>query len=249
MSLQGKSIIVTGGASGMGRATALLVAKRGAKVAIADVNADGGAKTASEIEKAGGKAFFQTTDLSERKQVQALVKRTVDAYGRVDVLAHVAAIAVHKSFMDLDDELWHRTIRVCLDATFYVDQEVAKVMVPQGGGRIINFASQVAATGGPMLPAYSAAKAGVVALSKTIQKELARKKVMVFCVAPGATDTPLWRANKSQADMDKVRQVMPFGVATPEQIAELVAFLADDATGGILAGQTFHTNGSNFMGF
>jgi NAD(P)-dependent dehydrogenase (short-subunit alcohol dehydrogenase family) len=250
MALAGKAVIVTGGASGMGRASAFLLAARGARVAIADIQSDRGEEVAKEIKANGGAAFFQKTDLTSRKDVQAVVGETVKRYGRIDVLANVAGNAFHKSFLEIDDELWDRTVKINLYGTFYVNQETAKVMVSQGGGRIINFASTVAATGGADLPAYAAAKAGVVTLSKGIQNELAKHKIMVFVVAPGATDTPLWRRNRTEEDLARMQRRLKFGRAVKaEEIAELVAFLADDATGHMLAGQTFHTCGASFMGF
>ncbi|MBM4404643.1 MAG: SDR family oxidoreductase [Chloroflexi bacterium] len=250
MALKGKSVIVTGGASGMGRASALLIASHGAKVVIADIQADKGAEVVKEIQAAGGTAFFQKTDLTSRKEVQALVAETVKRYGRIDILANVAGNAFHKSFLEIDDELWDRTVKINLYGTFYVNQETARVMVKQGGGRIINFASTVAATGGADLPAYSAAKAGVVTLSKGMQNELAKHNIMIFVVAPGATDTPLWRRGRTEEDLARMQRRLKFGRAVKaEEIAELVAFLADDTTAHMLAGQTFHTCGASFMGF
>lgn len=250
MSLKGKSAIVTGGASGMGRASAVLLASRGAKVAIADIQADKGEEVVQEIKARGGTAFFQRTDLTARKDVKAVVDETVKRFGGIDVLANVAGNAFHKPFLEVDDELWDRTIKINLYGTFYVNQETAKVMVTQGGGRIINFASTVAATGGADLPAYAAAKAGVVTLSKGIQNELAKHNIMVFVVAPGATDTPLWRRGRTEEDLARMQRRLKFGRAVKaEETAELVAFLADDTTGHMLAGQTFHTCGASFMGF
>ncbi len=120
----------------MGRASAVLLASRGAKVAIADIQADKGEEVAKEIKASGGTAFFQKTDLTSRKDVQAVVGEIVKRYGRVDVLANVAGNAFHKSFLEIDDELWDRTVKINLYGTFYVNQETAKVMVSQGGARI-----------------------------------------------------------------------------------------------------------------
>ncbi len=250
MSLEGKSVIVTGGASGIGAASAKVIASRGGKVMVADVNQEMGEAVVSEIVAAGGVARFQKTDVTSREQVRALAQRTQEAYGGIDAVAHVAAIALHKPFIELDDELWRRTIDVCLTGTFYLNQEVAKVMIEQGHGRIINFASTVAATGGELLAAYSAAKAGVVALSKSIQKELARHNIVVIVVAPGATDTPLWRLGRTEEQLERRRRSQRFGrVATAEEVGSVVAFLAGDESGATLAGQTIHTNGGQFMGF
>lgn len=251
MSLQDKSVIVTGGASGVGRAVALLLASKGARVAIADINVQMAEEAVTEVRRAGGTVFFQHTDLTQRPQVRALVERTVREYGRIDVLAHVAGNSHHRPFLEIDDDLWNKEVETNLKATFLVDQEVARAMAAAGGGgRIINFASQVAATGGPLLAAYSAAKGGVVAMSKAIQKELIPHNIIVTVVAPGATDTPLYRRNRSDELRQRMARHIPFQrPATAEEVARVVAFLADDETAFLLAGQTLHTNGAQFMGF
>ncbi len=251
MSIQGKSIIITGGASGIGGACVRVLASRGAKLAIADLDAAKGQEAAAEAQRAGASAFFQQTDVTSRPQVQALVQRTLREHGGIDVLAHVAGNAFHKPFLEIDDELWQKTIAINLTGAFIINQEVARAMVAaKRGGRIINFASQVAATGGLRLPAYSAAKAGVVALSKTMQTELVRHNIVVSLVAPGATDTPLYRRDRSEEDLERMKRRIPFGrPASAEEVARVVAFLADDETAFLLAGQTLHTNGAQFMGF
>ena len=180
--------------------------------------------------------------------MQRLVRSTLEAYGRIDVLVHAAAIAEHEPFLTIGDDLWDRTLATCLTGCFLVNQEVARVMVEQRGGRIVNFASTVAETGGALLAAYSAAKAGVVALSKTMQQELASHGIVVAAVAPGATDTPLYRRGRTADDLAVRARHLPFGrPAAPDEVAEVVAFLADDATAHLLAGQTIHTNGGIFM--
>jgi NAD(P)-dependent dehydrogenase (short-subunit alcohol dehydrogenase family) len=217
-------------------------------VVVADVDRIGGESVVGEIVAGGGTACFQATDVTSRADVQAMVRTAVEAYGGIDALAHVAAIAVHEPFLSITDELWRRTLDVCLTGCFLVNQEVARVMVPQGRGRIVNFASTVAATGGGTLAAYSAAKAGVVALSKTVQQELAGSGIVVAVVAPGATDTPLYRRGRSDEDLATRARRLPFGrAAAAEEVAEVVAFLADDATAHLLAGQTVHTNGGIYL--
>jgi len=249
MSLDGKVMIVTGGASGIGRASAEVMASRGARVVIADIDTDLGEVAAQELRDRGGDATFVPTDITSRASVRSLVSETRATLGRIDALIHLAAICEQAAFLDVDDELWQRTLDVCLTGTFVVNQEVARVMVEQQGGRIINFASTAALTGGTTHSAYSAAKAGVIALAKSMQRELARSNVVVMIVAPGATDTPLFRSNHPDEE-DRRAAERRFGPpARPEEVAEVVAFLALDESAHLLAGQTIHTNGGRFMGF
>jgi NAD(P)-dependent dehydrogenase (short-subunit alcohol dehydrogenase family) len=255
MTLDGKVIVVTGGASGIGRATAELMASRGAQVVIADLDVDLGMSVEQEVRARGGEVLFVPTDITSRAAVRALVSETCAAYGGIDVLAHVAAMCENTTFLETDDDLWHRTLDVCLTGTFVVNQEVARVMVEQQRGRIINFASTVALTGGPMHAAYSAAKAGVIALSKCMQRELADANIVVMIVAPGATDTPLFRRNHpngeerpdGQEGRAAGRRSRP--PARPEEVADVVGFLAANESAQLLAGQTIHTNGGRFLGF
>jgi 3-oxoacyl-[acyl-carrier protein] reductase len=249
MSLDGKVMIVTGGASGIGRASVELMASRGAQVVIADVDTDLGPTVAEEVRGRGGTARFVPTDITSRPSVRALVADTCATYGRIDALVHVAAMCENTTFLETDDDLWHRTLDVCLTGTFVVNQEVARVMVEQRCGRIINFASTVALTGGPTHAAYSAAKAGVIALAKSVQRELASANVVVMIVAPGATDTPLFRKNHPDEEQRQAAARRSGPPARPEDVAEVVAFLVANESAHLLAGQTIHTNGGRFMGF
>jgi 3-oxoacyl-[acyl-carrier protein] reductase len=249
MALDGKVVIVTGGASGIGRATAELLTSRGADVVIADVDAELGQTVAAELQTGDGSATFVLTDITSRAAVRTLVSETCARFGRVDALVHVAAMCENTTFFETDDDLWHRTLDVCLTGTFLLNQEVARVMVEQRSGRIINFASTVALTGGPAHTAYSAATAGVIALTKSMQRELAHANVVAMVVAPGATDTPLFRKNHPDEEERRAAARRSGEPARPEDVAEVVAFLVANESAHLLAGQTIHTNGGRFMGF
>src|SRR4029453_15675245 len=202
MTLDGKVTIVTGGASGIGRASAEVMAARGARVVIADIDDALGEAAAKELRELGGTAVFVRTAITSRPAARNLVSETRATFRRIDALVHLAAICERADFLHVDDALWQRTLDVCLTGTFLVNQEVARVMVEQGGGRIINFASTAALTGGTTHSAYSAAKAGVIRLSKSMQRELTRDNVVVVVVAPGATDTPLYRRNRDPSAVE-----------------------------------------------
>lgn len=249
MTFEHKVAIITGGASGMGRASAEVIASRGAHVVIADIDHELGEAVERELRDRGCRATFVPTDITSRPAVRTLVAETRAISGSVDVLVHLAAICERAPFLDVDDALWQRTLDVCLTGTFVVNQEVSRVMAEQQGGRIINFASTAALTGGTTHSAYSAAKAGVIALSKSMQRELARDGVVVMIVAPGATDTPLFRSNHPDEEERRAAERRFGPPARPEEVADIVAFLALDESAHLLAGQTIHTNGGRFMGF
>lgn len=249
MSLVGKSVVISGAASGIGAACAGLIAARGGHVAIGDIQSDLGEDVVGRIRAAGGRAFFHRTDVTSRRDIDALYARALTEHGSVDVLVHAAGFAASSRFIETSEEQWSRVLHVNLDATFYCNREAVRIMLRQGGGRIINFASVAASVPRAHMAAYSAAKAGVVALTRSIQTEHAGDNIVLFAIAPGATDTPMLRQDRSVDDLAKIERRTKFGkVVEPQQVAELVAFIADDATGHMLAGQVFHTNGAEFFG-
>ena len=249
MSLAGKSVVVTGGASGIGEACASLIAARGARVAMGDIDSERAEAVVGRIRCAGGDVFFQHTDITIRQDVDAMFARALTQNGRIDVLVHAAGAASSSPFLETSDELWSRVLHVNLDATFYCNREAVRMMLRHGGGRIINFASIAAAVPRARMAAYSAAKAGVLALTRSIQNEHARDNIVMFAIAPGATDTPMLRRGRSAEDIARIAGRTRFGhVVQAQEVAELIAFLADDVTGHMLAGQVFHTNGAEFTG-
>jgi len=247
--LTDKIVLITGAGKGSGRCLAQAFAKQGAIVAANDVSPINVEEVVDQIVAKGGRAKAYIDDIAKKVAVQNIINQVEDDFGRIDILIHHAAVEPNIPLLDMDEWDWHRTLDVCLTGTFLVNQEVARVMVEQQGGRIINFASTVALTGGPMHAAYSAAKAGVIALTKSMQRELADANIVLMIVAPGATDTPLFRRNHpdGQERRDNARTSRP--PARPEEVADVVAFLAANESAHLLAGQTIHTNGGRFLGF
>ena len=249
MSLAGKSVVVSGGASGIGAACASLIAARGGYVAIGDIQSDLGEDVAGSIRSEGGRAFFQRTDVTNRRDIDALYARALTEHGGINVLVHAAGLALSSPFIETSEEQWSRVLHANLDATFYCNREAVRTMLRPGGGRIINFASIAASVPRARMAAYSSAKAGVVALTRCIQTEHAGDNIVLFAIAPGATATPMLRQDRSADDLAKIERRTRFGkVIQPRQIAELVAFLAEDTTGHMLAAQVFHTDGAEFFG-
>jgi 3-oxoacyl-[acyl-carrier protein] reductase len=232
MRLDNKTAIVTGGGGEIGRATALRLAREGATVVVADSNSEQADKVAAEIESADRRAWACHTDVSERAAVEALAAAVCSRHGRIDILCNIAGIAPPAPFLETSDENWERTIDVNLKGVFLCSQVVARLMVKQGGGTIINMASTNGLVGEAGLVAYNASKFGVVGLTMTAAIELAPYNIRVNAVAPGMIRTRL-----SQAVLDAdpelarayLRDKIPMArFGEPDEVAAVVAFLASD---------------------
>lgn len=243
--------IVTGGASGIGKATAEVFAQEGAKVVIGDLSDSEGEKIAKDI---GG--MFVATDVRDPKQIEELVRTAVDKFGGLDIMFNNAGIGVTSPLLEHSEELYSDTIRIDLDGVFFGLKSAGKVMVAQKRGSIINTASVAGIRGSVGLSAYNAAKHGVVGLTRNAALEFASAGVRVNCVCPGIIDTPL--VARAFGATEEIREMMhrfhPLGrMGKPVEIAKCVLFLAsDDASfvtghalvvdGGITAG-TGNTSG------
>lgn len=231
--LEGKVAIVTGAASGIGRATALLFAQEGAKVVVADVDPRG-QDVAAEITSAGGTALFVRTDVSQPEDVEALVRTTVDTYGTLDIMVNNAGVeGEQRPTADCTVENWDRVLNVNLKGVFLGMKYAIPAMLRAGGGSIVNTASTAGLTGYPSLPAYAASKGGVIQLTKTAALEYARTGIRVNCICPGGILTPLverFTAGLPQEQIQKmVEAAHPVGrFGKPEEVALLALFLASD---------------------
>ena len=231
--LQGKIALVTGGGSGIGRASALAFAREGAKVVVADVVIDGGEETLGLIKKAGGEAIFVKADVSKAAEVEALVNQAVEAYGRLDCTYNNAGIeGIMASTTDYTEEAWDRVMAINLKGVWLCMKYEIPQMLKQGGGAIVNTASVAGLLGGQLMPAYVASKHGVVGLTKTAALEYAKSGIRVNAVCPGAIRTPMMeRAIAMRPEFE--RQALaaePIGrMAKPEEVAEAVAWLCSDA--------------------
>ena len=231
--LNGKVALVTGGASGIGRATALMFAREGAKLVIADMNEDGGQQTVHMITENGGEATFVQVDVTSASAVEAMISKTVETYGRLDCAHNNAGISsgLRALTADYPEERWHQVIAVNLTGVWLCMKYEIVQMLHQGGGAIVNTASIAGLVGSAGGAAYTASKHGVVGLTKTAALEYAQQGIRVNCVCPGYIQTPMTASSLS--DPERQAQIIarePIGrVGTPEEIAEAVIWLCSDA--------------------
>jgi NAD(P)-dependent dehydrogenase (short-subunit alcohol dehydrogenase family) len=239
MSVDGKVALVTGGASGIGRAAALLLARHGARVVVFDRNAEGARGVADEIRAAGGAAIPAAGDVGNSADVARLVQDTVAGQGGIDILLHAAGIFPRNPYLDMTDEQWREVLRVNLDGSFYVTRDVARAMVARGSGTMILMTSDRGIHGAADFAHYAAAKGGMLALVKSLALTLGKHGITVNGINPGMTDTPLARGGNPNWD-DKLKIDVLGTCSTPEDVAEIVLFLAGTA-GRFMTGQIVST--------
>ena len=233
--LDGKVAIVTGGGSGIGRAIAIGLAGEGASVIVADINPEAAGSVASELGESGAEALSVTVDVSHSEQVDAMIKTAVDRFERIDILVNNAGRAARGFVSEMADDAWDSVIGVNLRGTFLCSRAALRHMIPQRSGRIINTASGLGLRGSAGGAAYGASKAGIINFTKSIAQEVARYGITVNAIAPGVTDTPLWRGFRSESD---IKEAVESGrVGAPEDFVPLVVFLCSEA-GGIHSGIT-----------
>jgi NAD(P)-dependent dehydrogenase (short-subunit alcohol dehydrogenase family) len=229
----GKVALVTGASSGIGRASALAFSRQGAKVAIADVSVEGGEETASLVKKAGGEAFFMKTDVSKAAEVEALVARVVQTYGRLDCAFNNAGVeGAAGNTQNYPEDEWDRTININLKGVWLCMKYEIPEILKAGGGAIVNTASTAGLVGYRGGSAYVASKHGVVGLTKTAALEYARQNIRVNAVCPGAIDTPMMgRLTGHRAERAaKMAASEPVGrMGQPSEIAEVVVWLCSPA--------------------
>ena len=245
--LQGRVTAITGGALGIGRATAFTFADEGATVALCDIQTDAVEAVAREVIARGGKAIAMGVDVGEASQVQAFVDRVVAEFGRLDVMFANAGIAHSAPFLDHPEAQWHRVLRVNLTGVFLCCQAAARQMARQGGGRIITVASINGFRGVETLVGYNAAKAGVVELTRTMAVELAHHHITVNAIAPAQIDTRLTRTLPEEARVRRVERIPMGRFGEPEEVAKAALFLAsDDAS--YVTGHTLAVDGGYLAG-
>ncbi|MFC1884095.1 SDR family NAD(P)-dependent oxidoreductase [Thermodesulfobacteriota bacterium] len=257
-----KSIIVTGSSGGLGKETALRFAAEGAKVVVCDVKTELGKETAGEIKESGGTAFFVELDVTEQASVEIMVKKSVEAFGGVDVLVNCAGVS-GKGFRNLskiESSEWDMTYKVNLRGTAYCCKAVFEIFRKQKHGRIVNVASISGRMPTPGLTHYAASKAGVINLTQSLASEMARYSVNVNAVCPGWIWTPIYNESKPLQELAEKMDTTPREVflgmverfcplkreQTEEDIANVILFLASDASKNI-TGQSINVDGGAVM--
>jgi 2-hydroxycyclohexanecarboxyl-CoA dehydrogenase len=245
MSLQGKVAVVTGGARGIGRGIATVLAAKGAAVAVWDLNTEGAEKTVAEIQAAGGKALAVGGDAADAEAVARSAARTREELGPVTILVNNAGTTAYEPFTSISEASWDRMIGINLKGPFLVTQQLVPDMLEAGWGRIVNISSSSAQTGAPAMAHYASSKGGVIALTRALAVEYIEKGITVNHVPPGFIDTPLVR--QGPIDVEAAAATMPMKRAgTPEDVAHAVAYLASEEA-GYVTGQTFGVNGGRYV--
>lgn len=227
MRLENKVVIITGAGAGIGKETALLFSREGAKVVVADIDEKGGKETVAQIKKQG-EAFFFKLDVTNREQSKKMVEETLGKYSRIDVLINNAGIAQDALVRKMTEEQWDRVVNINLKGVFNCIQAVVHTMINQGKGVIINASSIVGLYGNIGQTNYAATKAGVIGMTKALAKELGRKGIRVNAVAPGYTMTRMM-ANVPDKIIQMMKEKTPLGrLAEPKDIAYAYLYLASD---------------------
>ena len=227
-----KVAIITGAASGIGRTTAILFAKEGGKVIVADQNEVGGNETVDMIRSDGGQAIFERVNVTSATDIQDMVKTTINTYGKLNILVNNAGIAIRLPVVDLPEEDWDRNIDVNLKSIYLSSKYAIPRMIENEGGSIVNIASIYGIVGGRIRAAYTASKGGVVNLTRSMALDYALHKIRVNCVCPGFVNTPLLKnILKTPEEYQALADLHPMGrLGDMLEIAQGILYLASDAS-------------------
>lgn len=248
--LDGKVALITGAGGGQGRAAALMFAKEGARVVVNDVKVEGGNETVQMVRAAGGQAEFIASDVSKAAQVEAAVQCAVRHYGALHIMYNNAAVLHRKDapVTTLDEQIWHQVLDINLKGVFLGCKFAVPAIIAAGGGSIINTSSLAGLLGVGNVHAYTAAKGGVISLTRAVAMSYAKDKVRCNVICPGAVDTPMM-AHVLHSENQRLREGFerghPIGrVGTPEDIAAMALYLASDESSWV-TGSVFTIDGGN----
>lgn len=251
--LQGKTAIITGGAGGIGRATALLFAREGAAVCVVDLNEDSGREVAREIAAAGGRATFERADVTHESNCRRVVERTVEELGGIHILFNNVGIIRRASVLETSEQDWDAVMAVNVKSVFLMSRVVVPMMAAAGGGSIINMASGWGLAGGAKAAAYCASKGAVVLLTRAMAIDHGPQNIRVNSICPGDTDTAMLRGEARQLGEAEDRFLAgsanrPLGrVGRPEEIAHTALYLASDAS-SFVTGTALVVDGGGLAG-
>ncbi len=247
MGLTGKCAVVTGASRGIGRAIALELARLGARVVVNySGSADKAAQVVEEIEANGGEAIAVQANVASGESVQQLMQTAISTYGSIDILVNNAGITRDNLLMRMKDDEWDDVLNTNLKGVFLCTKAVARQMMKQRAGRIINISSIVGVVGNPGQANYVAAKAGVIGLTKTTAQELASRNILVNAIAPGFITTEMTDSLPEELKQTMLKQIPLAKLGQPEDIAKAVAFFASDSA-NYITGQTLQVDGGMVM--
>ena len=251
--LSGKTAIITGAASGIGRATAVLFAREGASVVLTDINESAGNAVVKEITQAGGRAIFEPADVTRAADCKRVTERAIRDFGAIHILFNNAGIIRRASIVELSEADWDRVMAVNVKSIFLMSRRVIPIMAAAGGGCIINTASGWGLAGGPKAAVYCASKGAVVLLTKAMAIDHGPQHIRVNCICPGDTDTAMLRNEAQQLGEPNEKFLAegakrPLGrVGKPEEIAQAALYLASDAS-SFVTGTALVVDGGGLAG-
>jgi len=245
--MENRNIVVTGGASGIGRATLFLLARNGARVFMGDVDAERGTAVAAEATVQGLRVEYFPLELTDHTSIDAFADAVHARTPRLDALVNAAGWDIIQPFMDNDTAMWDRVIAINLMGAVRLTRNVLRPMIAAGeGGKIVSVASDAGRVGSMGETVYAAAKGGIIAFTKSLAREMARHRINVNCVCPGPTDTPLFQRQPDRMK-DALTRAIPFRrIAQPEEIAEAIMFFASRRT-DYVTGQVLSVSGGLTM--
>jgi 3-oxoacyl-[acyl-carrier protein] reductase len=246
LELAGKVALVTGAAQGIGKTVALLLARHGADIAVSDVNLEKVEETAREVQALGRRSVAIRSDVSHLDDVERMVQTILEQMGKIDILVNNAGIARDKLILRMTEEDWETVLDVNLKGTFHCIKAVVRHMSKQRSGKIVNIASVSGEMGNVGQANYSASKAGVIGLTKTIAREFAQRGINVNAIAPGYIQTPMTEALPEKAKEELKKMIPMERLGQPEDVAQAVLFLVSEAS-SYITGQVLNVNGGIYM--
>lgn len=246
LTLKGKAAVITGGARGIGKAIALRLAEQGANIAICDVNAEALKLAADEIAAHGPSVLTGVVDVTKPSDVESFAQKTLDKFGKIDILINNAGITKDSLLVRMSESDWDAVLDVNLKGAFNCTKAIAKIMMKQREGRIVNIASIIGIMGNAGQANYAASKGGLIAFTKSIAKELASRNVRVNAIAPGFIQTDM-TAKLSDELKSEMQKLIPLGsLGTAQDVANLALFLASDDA-AYITGQVVQVDGGMVM--
>jgi 3-oxoacyl-[acyl-carrier protein] reductase len=246
LKLKGRVALITGAAQGIGKSVALLLAQNGADIVVSDINLEKAEETAKEIESIGSKAIAIKVDVANLKDVERMVESILEKFGKIDILVNNAGITRDKLILRMTEEDWDAVLNVNLKGTFNCTKAVVRHMAKQRSGKIVSIASVVGEMGNAGQVNYSASKAGVIGLTKTIAREFAQRRINVNAIAPGYIETPMTEVLPEKVKEELKRLIPMERLGKPEDVAEAVLFLVSEES-NYITGQVLNVNGGIYM--